>query len=288
GLPNQLANARTNAANMLYLLAGSLNTASTFYWIATQEDAKKGIWQDYTTAQKRIREQVENEWAAFFKDDWKVRPSLTFNIGVRYEIYGSPYLRGGYTAAVDGQGYGLFGVSRRGSGNPFERWLLAPGDVYLAGYGPNVSAANALTCANTGGAQNPLLPAPSCDPSKLTQLEYVGPGSDHPDKSVVRKDWGNLGPAVGFAWQLPWFGKGTTTLRGGFSMTYGIASRNAAGAENVIGNVAGASSTAALVPSDFPTLTTNRALQLGDLPTIMPVAPTSPAKPGGQIPIYSR
>src|SRR5207247_9623100 len=85
GLPNQLAGARTNAADMLYLLAGSVNTASTFYGIASQDHVKKGIWQDYTTTQKRIRQQIENEWAAFFKDDWKVRPSLTFNVGVRYE-----------------------------------------------------------------------------------------------------------------------------------------------------------------------------------------------------------
>jgi hypothetical protein len=288
GLPNQLANTRTNAANMLYLLAGSLNTASTFYWISSLDDVKKGIWQDYTTAQKRNREQVQNEWAVFFKDDWKVKPSLTLNLGVRYEIYGSPYVRGGYTAAVNGQGDGLFGVSRAGNGSPFDRWLLAPGNIYLSGYGPNVSAANALQCTNTGAAQNPLLPAPSCDPSKLTQLEYVGPGSDHPDKSVVRKDWGNLGPAVGFAWQIPWFGQGKTTLRAGFSMTYGVASRNAATTENVIGNVAGASSTAGLVPADFPALTINRALQLSDLTTIMPVKPTSPATPGGQIPIYNR
>src|SRR5204862_2109170 len=140
----------------------------------------------------------------------------------------------------------------------------------------------------TSGAQNPLLPAPSCDPAKMTQLEYVGPGSDHPDKSVVRKDWGNLGPAVGFAWQVPWFGKGKTTIRAGFSITYGVASRNAATTENIIGNIAGASSTATLVTSDFPSLTINRALQLSDLPTILPVKPTSPATPGGQIPIYNR
>jgi len=288
GLPNQLANTRTNAANMLYLLAGSLNSANTFYWISSLDDVQKGVWQDYTTTRKRIRDQVENEWAAFFKDDWKVKPSLTLNLGVRYEIYGAPYLRGGYTAAVDGQGYGLFGVSRKGSGNPFDRWLIAPGDVYLSGYGPNVSAADALTCTNKGQAQNPLLPAPSCDPAMLTKLEYVGPGSDHPNKSVVRKDWGNLGPAIGFAWQLPWFGQGKTTLRAGFSMTYGVASRNAATTENIIGNVAGAGSTATLVTSDFPSLTVNRALQLADLPTIMPVKPTSPATPGGQIPIYTR
>jgi len=287
-LPNQLANTRTNAANMSYLLAGSLNTASTFYWVQSLDDAKKGVWQDYTTVQKRIREQVENEWAAFFKDDWKVKPSLTLNLGLRYEIYGTPYLRGGYTAAVDGQGAGLFGVNRNESGGLFDRWLIAPGRIYLSGYGPNVSAANALQCANTGAAQNSLLPTPNCDPAKMTQLQYVGPDSDHPDKSVVRKDWGNLGPAIGFAWQLPWFGAGKTTLRAGFSITYGVASRGAAQLENVIGNVAGASSTAALVTSDFPALTTNRALQLADLPIIMPVKPTSPATPGGQIPIYNR
>ena len=287
GLPNQLAGSRTNAANMLYLLSGSLNTASTFYWVGSQEDAKKGVWQDYTTTQKRIREQVANEWAVFFKDDWKVRPSLTVNLGVRYEIYGSPYLRGGYTAAVDGQGAGLFGVSRSDTGGLFDRWL-SPGNIYLSGYGPNVSVANALQCSNTAASQNPLLPAPNCDPARMTQLQYVGPGSDNPDKSVVRKDWGNLGPAIGFAWQLPWFGQGKTTLRAGFSMTYGVASRGAANLENVIGNVAGASSTAGLVTSDFPALTTNRALQLGDLSVIQPVKPTSPATPGGLIPIYNR
>src|SRR5205823_2552569 len=74
----------------------------------------------------------------------------------------------------------------------------------------------------------------------------------------------------------------------GFSMTYGVASRNAATTENIIGNVAGAGSTGTLVTSDFPALTVNRALQLGDLTTIMPVKPTSPATPGGQIPIYTR
>ena len=287
GLPSQLANTRTNAANMLYLLSGSVNTASTFYWVGSQEDAKQGVWQDYTTTQKRIREQVANEWAVFFKDDWKVKPSLTFNLGVRYEIYGAPYLKGGYTAAVKDQGAGLFGVSRRDTGELFDTWL-SPGNIYLSGYGPNVSAASALVCSNSAPSQNPLLPAPNCDPAKMTQLEYVGPGSDNPNKSVVRKDWGNLGPAVGFAWQLPWLGQGKTTLRGGFSMTYGVASRGAATLENVIGNVAGASSTAGLVTSDFPALTTNRALQLGDLPIIVPVRPTAPAVPGGQIPIYNR
>src|SRR5262245_30333107 len=78
GLPNQLANTRTNTENTLYLHAGSINTATRLYRISSQADAKTGAWQDYTTVQKKIRKQVENEWDIFFKDDWKVRPSLTF------------------------------------------------------------------------------------------------------------------------------------------------------------------------------------------------------------------
>jgi hypothetical protein len=288
GLPNELATNRTNASNMLYLLAGSVNTASTPYWISSLSDSKSGTWQDYTTQLRRTREQVYNEWAAFFKDDWKATPALTFNLGVRYEFYGAPFLRGGYTASVVGQGSGLFGVNRPsgGTSNPFNNWLLAPGNVYLSGYGPNASAANALQCTNTGAAQNPLLPAPSCDPSLLTQFQYVGPGSDHPDQQAVRNDWHTFGPAIGLAWQVPWFGAGKTTVRAGFGMTYGVGSRSATTIENVIGNVPGSSTTAALALTNFPGLITNRALQLGDLPTITPVTPAT--RPGAVLPIYDR
>lgn len=285
GLPNQLSTNRTNAANMLYLLAGSVNAASTPYWIANLQDAQSGTWEDYTTQLRRTREQVYNEWAAFFKDDWKVKPSLTLNLGVRYEWYGSPYLRGGYTASVVGQGSGLFGTNRpSGAANPFNNWLLAPGAVYLSGYGPNATAATALQCINTGAPQNPSLPTPSCDPSLLTQFQYVGPGSNHSNQQAVANYWGGVGPAIGLAWQLPWFGAGKTTVRAGFGRTYGIGARSATTIENVIGNIPGASTTAALVTSNFPNLVNaNRALQLGDLPAILPVTPLT--KPGAVLPI---
>ena len=42
---------------------------------------------------------------------------------------------------------------------------------------------------------------------------------------LFNKDSNNFGPAVGFAWQLPWFGKGKTTLRGGYQMNYSQISR---------------------------------------------------------------
>ncbi|MDQ1610714.1 MAG: hypothetical protein QOG00_645 [Pyrinomonadaceae bacterium] len=34
------------------------------------------------------RSNVYNEWAAYFNDSWRVRPTLTLNLGLRYEYYG--------------------------------------------------------------------------------------------------------------------------------------------------------------------------------------------------------
>jgi hypothetical protein len=285
-LPGQLTATRTNAANMLYLLSGSVNTASMLYWIDSDEDVKNGEWQDYATAGRRYRKQVANEYAFFGKDDWKIKPRLTLNIGLRYEYYGAPYLRGGYTTSVVDQGYGLFGAGRS-TEQPFDAWLQ-PGNLFLTGYGPNTTTTPTLTCAK-GVTQSPLLPVSTCDPNLLTRIEFVGPDSDLPNKTVIPRDRNNFGPAIGFAWQVPWFGEGKTTVRGGFQVTYGGSGRNAGVAEGLLGNVPGSSSTANLLTSDFPQLVNaTRALTLADLPAIVPVRPTNPALPGGQIAVYNR
>lgn len=39
---------------------------------------------------------VQNLWAGYFLDDWKVTPKLTVNYGLRYDHIGIPYDRGGY------------------------------------------------------------------------------------------------------------------------------------------------------------------------------------------------
>jgi Carboxypeptidase regulatory-like domain/TonB-dependent Receptor Plug Domain len=277
-----LATTRGNAANMLYLLAGSVNSTTTSYWIASDENVKNGTWEDWSTTNgKRLREQVANEFAVFWKDDWKIKKSLTLNLGLRYERYLSPYLRGGYTAAVVDGGYGLFGAART-TGDPFSTWLLQPGAMYLEGYGSNAGA-NALQC--TTGTTNPTgIPVSSCDPNKLTKIEFVGPESDHPNKTVIPNDANNFGPAVGFAWTLPWFGAGKTTIRGGYQVTFGGAGlRTAGGLENTLGNIPGNSSTATLNRADIP----DPVLSLANFTTLIPVKPTAPAVPGGDVPIYN-
>jgi hypothetical protein len=59
----------------------------------------------------------------------------------------------------------------------------------------------------------------------LTTLQFVGPGSPNPSKSAYKNDYSNIGPAIGFAWQVPWLGENKTTVRGGYQITYQGGSR---------------------------------------------------------------
>src|SRR5262249_49589804 len=48
-------------------------------------------------------------------------------------------------------------------------------------------------------------------------------------------DYKDFGPAIGFAWQVPWFGAGKTTVRGGYQMTFNQGQvANAITQENVV------------------------------------------------------
>ena len=136
-----------------------------------------------STRQRKITDSHQNEFALFFKDDWKVSPSFTANLGLRYEYYGVPWEGQGLTAVPRAEVMALFGVS----GRSFDNWL-----------NPNVGV----------------------DTNLVTNLEFVGPKTANPDKSAYKKDWNNFGPAIGFAWQVPWFGKGKTNVRGGYQVTF--------------------------------------------------------------------
>src|SRR5437899_13037698 len=60
----------------------------------------------------------------------------------------------------------------------------------------------------------------SQDLNLLSQVKLVCPSTSQPGKHLYPNDWNNFGPAVGFAWQLPWFGKGKTNVRGGYQMSF--------------------------------------------------------------------
>jgi len=179
-MPGLVANNQTVANSLLYFLSGSLNLTQQYYHIY---DSANPQWNSYLDHNRKLTWAHQNDWSVFFKDDWKVRPSFTVNLGVRYEFYGAPYEHRGLTPSPVGGGIAILGVS----GRSFDQWLR---------------------------------PDTPVDLNLLTQIELVGPKSPNPSRGLYKNDWNNIGPAVGFSWQMPWFGKEKTNIRGGYQITY--------------------------------------------------------------------
>jgi hypothetical protein len=161
-LPGLVPANQTTANELLYFMAGSVNNANHYYFIQTPDDLSR--WESYATIQRKITEPHQDEFSFFFKDDWKVTPTLTFNLGLRYEYYGVPYEGNGLTIVPKGGSPALFGVSGRG----FDAWMN---------------------------------PDAGFDPDLVTEVEFVGPKTINEGRSIYPKDLNNWGPAVGFSWQ---------------------------------------------------------------------------------------
>jgi len=170
------------ARNLLNFLAGSLQSVNNLYFLT---DPTSSSFSDYRNGAFITNTIKQREFDWFVKDDYKIRSSLTLNLGLRYEWYGVPFSGSGLAVRPVGGGAAAFGIS----GRDFSGWMR-----------PGVRA-------------------------DQTTLEFVGPGSPNPDRSVYNNDWNNFGPAFGFAWQVPWFGKEKTTVRGGYQITYQGGSR---------------------------------------------------------------
>lgn len=78
----------TTAQNLLLDLAGSVSNLSLQFNVHSPTD-------QVFTAPVRVKEYHQNEWAAFVKDDWKIRSNLTLNVGIRYDFYGVPWRKAG-------------------------------------------------------------------------------------------------------------------------------------------------------------------------------------------------
>jgi hypothetical protein len=183
GLAGFFSGNQANMASLLNFLSGSIGSMRQYYYLNSPTQT---TWSDYTKEEYPIRDFHQNEWAFFFKDDWKAHENLTLNLGFRWDYYGVPFIKSGMTAGFIGGGSALFGIS----GREWNQAFWKPGSR-----------------------------------ADLTQSIFVGPSSPHSDQSVYEQDKNNFGPAVGFAWQLPWFGKGKTTIRGGYQLTYTPAAR---------------------------------------------------------------
>jgi len=209
-------------------MSASVGAIQQYFFV----NSPSAVWNDPSKGELSQNIDIrQREFSFFAKDDWRVSPSLTLNLGVRYEYYGIPWVESGMTMGLQGGSNSLFGIS----GKDFSNWL----------------------------APNPV----QYDSSYQTKQQFVGPNSPNPTMKPWNKDMNNLGPAVGFAWQLPWFGKGKTTIRGGYQMSFTTLG-NAGTFANVIGSVTGTSYSMLYTGN-----TTQKYATVADLPNLVPLTP---------------
>ena len=147
-----------------------------------QDPTKLDTFDDYKTYPWRVRDFHNNEASLYIKDDWKIQKNLTLNLGLRWDYFGVPYETHGLMAAASGGPEAIWGIS----GTGFSDWMK-----------PGVRGTD-------------------------TRSVYVGKNSPNSSTPWYENDYNNFGPAIGFAWEVPWFGQGKTTVRGGYQVTYQI------------------------------------------------------------------
>jgi len=193
-VPGLLQSNITLAQNILLALSGSVQSISQKFETREPTDTR---FLDFKETYEppgqpegtngRIRRNDQNEFSWFVKDDWKVSPGLTLNLGVRYDLFRVPTFQSvsgkNWTRGLLGGNQGIFGYSGRTFSEAFH---------------------------SGGGPQK----------GDLTQIVLIGSGTQYPDQGIWKGDKNNFSPALGFAWSPKFGGKDKTTIRGGVQMTH--------------------------------------------------------------------
>jgi hypothetical protein len=219
-IPGLLTTNITNANNLLMSLAGSVNDTRERFEIREPTDTRFLDYRDTyfhpdnpEGTYGRIRDWSQDEFNFFIKDDWKVTPNFTLNMGVRYDLMRVPYLQSasgkGFTPGIEGGNLAIFGYS----GRSFDSWM-------------------------SGGTPQ------HGDP---TRTVLVGPGTDRPKEGAWPSDRNNFGPALGFAWSPGRWGQDKTTIRGGYQIAYQLPGNSLSWIDFDVGNLPGFT----FEPTDF-------------------------------------
>src|SRR5262249_9365331 len=158
------------AQNLLLSLSGSVDTVVQKFEIKEPTDTKFLNFRDtfYNPAHPnhgvgQIRNWHQNEVNFFVRDDWKITPGFTLNLGLRYDLMRVPYVVSttgkNFTPGIVGGNQGIFGYS----GRSINDWMSG------------------------GGPQK----------GELTKFGFIGDGTPYPNQGIWPSDRNNFGPAIG-------------------------------------------------------------------------------------------
>ena len=147
-IPGLGANEGT-AQGVLMDLSGSVDSVLQTFNATSGADSE---FRDGITKQRTWR---RREFNFFVQDDFKLKPGLTLQLGMRYDYFGVPWEANGRTAGLVGGSTGLFGIS----GTSFA-------DMYQPGRAKG----------------------------ELTHVQLIGRNSPNPNTNLYDDDWNNFGP----------------------------------------------------------------------------------------------
>jgi hypothetical protein len=174
-------------------LAGMMDLTGNYQFGNSVADALLGLPQYWLNGFQEYISGAFGEYDFFVQDDWRVRPHLTLNLGLRYE----------YKSLVTEKN------------NDFSNFDFSNGDLMVAG-------TNAATLWSFNPSVNPYTGQFQLNPQPCTaqtcSQQTLNLGSTASNRALQYPDRKDFEPRIGLAWQP--FKNSKTVLRGGYGIFF--------------------------------------------------------------------